>query len=330
MLNILLEIEGLKGENLSSKILAMLLENDKDIRECFFKVLSDTSPEKFKGIDTEKFKFSVEEQTESGGRMDILIETGTHVIGIENKLWACFADNQPEKYLEYLERKAKENGYKKYSIIILAPIQREQYCLELISDRQIGCQCVFISWEEILKILEGRKDKGVVLVDLLTPYIESQLLLMGHFKNEKSKITQTKEFPNKIQKEFIYACWNKFIDIEPWGKLNRASWYIGYPLFENLEPQNNNIHAWFGLVKDNDEVMFLLVTTFKIKQFDALHKKSINNYKWWGENNNYVYELDIDKVINDEDYFMEIQNALLEFYDEQKNISLAETPLIKD
>lgn len=102
-MDIFSEIEGLSGENLGSALLSYLIFNSHEIRDAFISLLSDRSP--IGPISyTSHFACRTEYPTTNkelgDGRLDLLIQLDDVVIGIENKFFANFQNDQPRKYRE--------------------------------------------------------------------------------------------------------------------------------------------------------------------------------------------------------------------------------------
>jgi len=113
--NLLKEIEGCKGEKLTSGLMRYLLLASQTFREGFANLLSKQTLKGRERITFEngiivraefptyKKKADNERETELSGYVDLCIEADNHVIFIENKIWAGFQEDQPEKYLDALK-----------------------------------------------------------------------------------------------------------------------------------------------------------------------------------------------------------------------------------
>jgi hypothetical protein len=88
------------------------------------------------------------------GFIDLVIETSTHVIGVEVKLNAEFQDDQPKKYLKNIQTRA--GGGKNHVIVVLAPLGRETEVKGVLPDR--GGIFRFARWECLLKVLVEDSD----------------------------------------------------------------------------------------------------------------------------------------------------------------------------
>ena len=101
------EIEGLSGENLGSALFRYLIFNSYEVRDSVITLFSDRSP--IGPISyTSHFACRTEYPTShkefGDGRLDILIQLDDVVIGIENKFFAQFQENQPKKYVQTLKK----------------------------------------------------------------------------------------------------------------------------------------------------------------------------------------------------------------------------------
>ena len=98
-------VQVLRGEELTSAVLGYLIANSPIYYRAFLECLG-LSPE-----DYDQYPESVSSEVATvwefdgdsiSGRLDLLIDTGTRLIGIENKIWAPFMEHQPLKYCKNL------------------------------------------------------------------------------------------------------------------------------------------------------------------------------------------------------------------------------------
>lgn len=88
----------------------------------FFETLKDLHPLKHEGspveADWEAFAggtYSVAKEIRiNGDQLDLLLESGSHVLAIENKIWAGEQANQIERYIDCIHNKAPKQGYVLY------------------------------------------------------------------------------------------------------------------------------------------------------------------------------------------------------------------------
>jgi len=163
------DIEGLKGENLASALLAHLLIRSEPVRRAFvdkISALSKTGPI----IVKQQFSVFTEFSTEKQKRVDLLIQTDDAVIGVENKFDASFQEGQPKSYVKLVEDKAAGLGEVWKAVfqpmlVVLAPKRRERETIKEIEDQKIGRTCVFLAWEELMISLNRENLHGLAAVD---------------------------------------------------------------------------------------------------------------------------------------------------------------------
>lgn len=163
-MNLFNEIDGKKGEQLTSAVLRFLLLRSEPLRESVIQLISDQSRVGPVILDSHfgcQLEVSTKDTvTDQSGRLDILIETDDMLIGIENKLTAAFQEDQPKKYLDTLDKtksKLSELRGKSYGcfVAILAPNDRESEIKAIIqkneqNNEQDYGKCIFIAWENVL------------------------------------------------------------------------------------------------------------------------------------------------------------------------------------
>lgn len=313
--NVLFEIEGLKGEVLTSKIIYLLTKEDNLHQKTFCKIISEHTGHNISPTD---FSIETEVSIEDKGRIDILIETESYKICIENKIWADFTDGQPSKYLDCLN---KEAGGREVLIIVLAPSAREKYCKNKLEEQQIVGGYV-ITWETLLGELINKTDSLLLL--WLKEYIDKKIQTITYFQSKMTEVIASKDFPSQCQKDFIYLAWYKFKEIDPWGRINVTNWYIGYPLMSELNnpsgPDNTyeDNHCWFGLVKKNmEKPAFCIVTTFELPDFELL-KIWERDENWWNKRT-YYYEIELGELISNEENWEVLVETLKKKYTELKS-----------
>lgn len=136
---LLVEISGLKGENLCSALLAHLTLRSPEVRAELIRLISDRAPHGPIYVQNQ-FAVFCEESANAGGidedtpelkrgRIDLVIETDDAVIGIENRFNAPFQEGQPAGYLRLLRQRASDlatirNTDFSHVLVVLAPERR--------------------------------------------------------------------------------------------------------------------------------------------------------------------------------------------------------------
>ena len=164
-MNLFSELDGKSGEEQSSAILNYLLLRSPVIRDSFLKVISISSHLSVPISDGRQFTSYLEVATTSQqadgenlkGRIDLVVETENAVIGIENKFNASFQEDQPRKYLSFLEKRAKElnsiSGKTEVVplLVVLAPKSRVSSIYKRFKEQGIEAKSFFVSWEDLLR-----------------------------------------------------------------------------------------------------------------------------------------------------------------------------------
>lgn len=186
-MNLFSELEGLHGEQLATAGLRLLLLRSQLGRNAFVELLNARSRV---GLVAARSHFScyteyaTEHDSLGAGRLDLVIELDSVVVGIEVKLAAEFQPQQPHKYLEEIQRVADglsriRRGIVRPYMAVLAPESRKSAVLDHLESNQ-----VFISWEETITAfqLAGRTDPFVsVLVDEYSDFLSDHLHFLPRF-----------------------------------------------------------------------------------------------------------------------------------------------------
>lgn len=187
-MTLLSEIAGQKGENLASAVLAHILMRSPEGRQAFIDVVSEVSPAGPISVRNQFAVFreesSVDEVRARRGRLDLVVETDDSVIGVESKFNASFQEDQPKGYLDHLSRRAEGlsgvRGGKEFIhlLIVLAPEWRRHEVNERIKEQEVADRCAFLSWDGLLKRLEGVQLASEIdrfLIQELRGYADEQL-----------------------------------------------------------------------------------------------------------------------------------------------------------
>lgn len=256
-MNIFLETEALSGEDLTTAILRVLLLRSQEIREAIVRTLSDASrlgrPISLASHFSCLLQHATEDQASSRwGRLDLLIETDDAVVGIENKLFAAFQENQPEKYLDavrsYAEslavlRQQKSLGH---FVAVLAPDSRQRE----VQDRIRGNDhLTFVSWERVLKALTeagSRLDPITETIrDSFIGFMEDKLAFMRGFQHWSLHLGRRFDhYGTPLQQQIVRKLWEFFPD--PGRRLSNGKTWVGYYFCVSSKRHS----AWFGFVPD--------------------------------------------------------------------------------
>ena len=103
---------------------------------------------------------TIDEAANQRGRIDLLIETDDFVIGVENKFYAKFEDEQPNKYLKSLKENSqgltqlrakylRHISGSNYMVVVLAPKRRRDEIKPVIKRNP---HLTSLTWEEVPRL----------------------------------------------------------------------------------------------------------------------------------------------------------------------------------
>lgn len=207
-------IEGQSGEDLTSSVLTYLFEPGRN--KTFLKMfLLKLLPEKY-GIEGSLNDIEVTFQGYLGkyGWADILFESSSILIVLENKFFADFSQNdQIKRYLNYLQEQSRD---RLSILVLLTPYNRGNYYLSKVQDQiDIYKECqitynkrkhhylisdkikfIWLPWEELLSDF----DCGNIIVEHLDDFITSKYLINTVFAEEELKMINDDSIPNVLEK----------------------------------------------------------------------------------------------------------------------------------
>lgn len=128
------------------------------------------------------------------------------VLGLENKFWASFTDNQPKKYWLDLVRMAnRDESYCR--LVLLAPRARKDEIETHLVKQQIEKKCCALYWEDLKKdlavVADGDRREVAVAAQFLAEYIERQVLDVEIDIRPHQVVGQQLELPNDFHYEFL-------------------------------------------------------------------------------------------------------------------------------
>lgn len=317
-MNLFSEIEGRRGEELTSAVLRFLILRSQEGRETFRTLVSRSSKqgpivmhEEFSCRSEVSMKDSQNdsdsEQVSSSGRIDLLIQTDNAIIGVENKLDANFQTGQPEKYLVGLEQLARlqrtNSEQRKYIAVILAPRDRNAEIKEMISDHKDTSHYVQLDWEDLLDQLRNACSKNSdrisqILIDQLYDYIISNRrfwpseLYADHLRGVFD--------PHGVHGEFIRKL-TRIISAA--SRLGTGKTSIGYLLDIPARPDTSlPDRTWLGFVTSDilenstHKSELILITT--ISETSIPPPQSLRQVRmkepWWKDRPMHMWAIDYD------------------------------------
>lgn len=280
-------LEGRRGENMSSAVLAYLLSESEQVREKFFKLIRDECPgsripstEQLQ-IETEKsVSIQLEQERNKTPRMDLFIKTKTLLIGIENKFFAPFEDSQLDRYLHALRQLADvaaDDSKTKpdHLLVTLTPKFRLDEAKKLLHQTNSAKRTCALTWEAVIEaVCSNSADDEFTLVsrelkkyteDYLgaAPKLTSDLLAVLKSWSHKGTCEQ-----RKILDQFLWNFLHESVTTSGRYRYSSASNYYGWYLYPRPDQKDNLI--WIGF----KEYMFVegksAALLIGIKEPDAL------------------------------------------------------------
>lgn len=301
-MNLLENIEGRSGEELTTAVLHFLILRSQDIREKLIDAISNASrigPVTVQNHFSCQLELSTDNPLRGRGRVDLLIETDDTVVGLENKLFAGFQADQPVKYLHDLQQRAMKlrdlrGGTLKYLLVVLAPENRKKEVD--LSPPEIA----FLSWEELLKAVnsdERRLDPSThMMLVSLVEYVNLKTNALSHFVKHFPHYRSRFKKGDPLQRELV----RKLMDYLPprLGRMNVGMTWMGYYFLYGGHK------GWFGFVAKselkeeipNESEMIICATcdlTLPVSHFRTIHMK---NDEWFGGGPFYAWSVQFDRT----------------------------------
>jgi hypothetical protein len=321
-MNLLQELEGKRGETLTSAMLQYLLLQSRPFRNLFLNLISKHLPI---GPITSSYSFSCPREvagksdlhtedpsTEinkngspviSKGFLDLLIITDHAAIGIENKINACWQTGQPEKYADIL----KEYTDHEKILLIILPKSRENEAKKrlIVANKKLeksdssNIITGILTWDEIL--LEGDKcdwhldiRANEFLFSELKDYLNELISFAPGFDIwRKQLVTKFSKQGNKRQWYFNDQL-RRFVN---WDAV-QSSRSRGATDWAGVQLNGRSNNCWYGFVNDSivtgknsqtGNSLFIIQTTFLLQEHKLLTKCSIDSWK----NDEHVYSIDL-------------------------------------
>ena len=276
-MSIFTEIEGMKGENLSSALLQYLMNNSAEIRDSIILLLSNNSPIgpfDYRSHYSCQTEYSTADINLGNGRLDILLQLDNVVIGIENKFFADFQDNQPDKYISSVKEVANALSTINHTevtplLYVFCPASRENESRKKIEKIP---NSAIVTWEKILDCCKKTVEKisnpdAKVLNNEFIKYLEKQFSFIDDYKRKYPHILKT--FPPRgtpLQVDLIGRLWSLMPAI---GSSSGGESWRGYYFYAEPQIQQS---AWVGFVKSSvhikngsshNESELVVVSTYK-------------------------------------------------------------------
>lgn len=254
-------IAGRGGEELASAVLKHLFVHSDTFRRSFVGLLKHKVP--ISHLPTFRNGIACETEYATGtladdncGRIDLYIRADNVALGIENKLWADFTQNQPRKYIDALK-----DHKVPFRALIIAPGQREEEVRGKIEKQAIGGHCSFISWQVFLAevlapVFSDDNKENQVVAGFLREYIETQIGNLAEVDIKKSHLVGDVELGNQYQWDLLYRLRGLFEDA---GKMALGHYHIGFYFWMSPDKDRWN---WLGFMKVPERGVQLTLETY--------------------------------------------------------------------
>jgi len=234
-------------------LLRYLVFNSHEIRDSIVSLLSDKSP-----IGPIEYSSHFACQTEyptthsqfGNGRLDLLIQLDDVVIGIENKFFSQFQENQPQKYCESMKTVAASLATINHSLVrdvlyILCPANRSNDALSRIKGLE---NSAVVTWEDIREACKSTTNISNPIVNTVNiefiNYLERQFSFIHDF--ERKAVHLRKSFPEygtTLQSQLVGKIWSYLPSSGP--RLSNGKTWLGYYFYTDPTIQQK---GWFGFV----------------------------------------------------------------------------------
>lgn len=289
-MDIFSEFEGLSNENLSSALLRNLIINSNEFREAFLSLLSANSPIGPLYFSSH-FSCLNEYPTKSKlgpGYIDLLIQLDDVVIGIENKFFAGFTENQPEKYLESIHKVSEylskiNNTQTKIVLFVLCPESRKTESKNKI--KSINNSAV-ITWENVLQKIENIKIENPVssvVNNEFVKYLKRKFSFIYDYETKYHHLRN--KFPSNgssLQNEFVSRIWPYFP--KSGNRISRGVDWLGYYFYQG---ENIEDIGWYGFIPNEkiitqtqNKVELIIASTYKPKLSEEFKEIELKNKRF--------------------------------------------------
>lgn len=319
-MGLLADIEGKRQENLASAVLRYLLAGSHEARDAFLKLLEGS----FGPLSSDvHFAAYVELGTSSSidghgqGRLDLVLETDSALIGFEIKVWAGFQPGQPEKYVDSLKCRASQLSslrgvadYAKLLAVIAPESRRREMENDLAFKRDKGllakldAPCAFVSWERVLRTLRRASNTTPqiqYLVSELEQYVASIEGALGNFPRLAPHLHRWTPYGSRWHRAVVSGLWNLVPHAGP--RLGASKSWIGY--YTKYREAPESLQGWFGFVsrdqfiledtRNDAELIFQLpVLVPEWEQSEFCRRTKLDEKEWGPELNVYVVNFSTD------------------------------------
>lgn len=294
-------IEGRSGEELTSAVLKFLLVNSVTMRECFVRRLRPLFPASRAPTFRDGIVCQTEVSTDDSrgpGRIDLVVrEASGVVLGIENKFWASFTDDQPKKYWQPLVTMSG-NRPDSCRLVLLVPKQRDVEIWKHLEAQQIEKNCCLLFWNDLVADLTevACKDRTEVAAAavFLKEYVDRQVIATQLCFRRDQLIGERVQIGNDFHYDCLYQLQTCLPNPE---RIRPARDWIGFA-FRVIPLTDSSAYPkqWFGFMKPEGEDCVVMGIDTGVQEFDQLPQGWARNGVRF-ENGHAVVEIDYDESL---------------------------------
>lgn len=283
-MNLFSEIEGLRGEQLATAVLRVLILRSQDLRDALLRILGQASPSAAHPIAVAShFSCYCElptkgEDSTAEGRIDLIIETDNAVVGIESKLGAEMQRDQPTKYLPTLRclatqlTDARNRTVQPFLFVLCPELRRPDIEERMGATGEVST----IAWEEVRESFEcveripGRLDQATVaMLQEFRTFMEDQIDFLPKHKEHVPYLKHWVPYGSRLHRELLHRTWRFLTHASP--RLGVGKTWVGYYFDETF----SQYRAWYGFVRGDlvnlgpeqpapHEAVLVVITTYPV------------------------------------------------------------------
>lgn len=261
-MNLLTEVEGTKGEVLTSAVLRFLVLKSPKLRDAFLDLLSRVSPHG-PVTSTSHFACYSEEPTKDlegqKGRIDLILETDSWIIGVENKLFASFQESQPKKYLQTMAQRAQEYRSVRskecdHMIAVIAPESRKKKIHKVLKALPDKESYAFVAWEDIRDAFNGLacelNEEMHAALKMFVEYLNQNISFYPDFRSHCNHFNrQMPAGGSDMQRKLVGKIWEFLPGSGP--RLSSSKTWVGYYFATGKEFGDRT--GWYGFIPTDSD-----------------------------------------------------------------------------
>lgn len=255
-MNFLKAVEGLRGETLTSAAWKYAILQSPKFRSAFVEWLVQIlppgeAPNFDSGLTcTTELSLASDHDIGGSGFVDIVLESQSHLIFIENKLGAGFQRRQLRRYFNSLQSRSNTKDCQRRGIlIVLYPsLRTAEVEKQVAEDSLSNDEVLLLTWDkEVVSWLdEAAKTESMetaAACKFLAGYVKSSIL--DDRAEIKAAYLEGRSCPTQPQKEFLFRIYNLFKYALSY---RTATAHTGFSF--KLSHENKTIYGWLGFALD--------------------------------------------------------------------------------